>query len=251
MGIDIDLSADIAVVTGGGSGIGHTTAITLSQAGAAVAVADLDLDSASDTAGVITSAGGSAMAVRVDVADLDSVRSGAEEVRRNLGRPSILVNNAGAWVTKLFVDTEPEEVRRIIDVGLVGTINVTRELMADLEGHGRIVNVVSEAALIGARMMSIYGATKAALVGLTRSVAEEAGRNGVRVNAVAPGVTDTPGAADFIELAGGPEKLARANPLGRIGDPQDVANAVVFLVSPLAGWITGQTLAVNGGTVAH
>jgi NAD(P)-dependent dehydrogenase (short-subunit alcohol dehydrogenase family) len=109
------------------------------------------------------------------------------------------------------------------------------------------VVISSDSARIGERYMSVYAAAKAGLLGFTKSVAREVGRQGVRVNAIAPGTTNTPGGSGFIEQAGGAEKLARAYPLGRIGEPQDIANAALFLVSPLSSWMTGQVLSVSGG----
>jgi NAD(P)-dependent dehydrogenase (short-subunit alcohol dehydrogenase family) len=125
---------------------------------------------------------------------------------------------------------------------------VTQAALPDIVARsGSIVIISSDGARIGERYMSVYAAAKSGLLGLAKSLARELGRDGVRVNAVAPGTTNTPGGAGFIERAGGADKLARAYPLGRIGEPQDIANAVLFLASPLASWITGQVLSVSGG----
>jgi NAD(P)-dependent dehydrogenase (short-subunit alcohol dehydrogenase family) len=248
MSIQIDLSGQIALVTGGGSGIGEAIASTLAQAGAAVAIADLSADSGERVAGQIRAAGGTALAVQADIADPASVSAALDHVRAGLGPVSVLVNNAAMWTVKLFADHTDAEQRRIVDVTLNGPMTVTRAVLPDLvPSRGSIVTIISDGARVGEQYLSVYAAAKAGLLGMTKSVARETGKYGVRVNGVAPGVTVTPGSAGFIESAGGPEKLARAYPLRRLGQPQDIADAVLFLASPLASWITGQVLSVNGG----
>jgi NAD(P)-dependent dehydrogenase (short-subunit alcohol dehydrogenase family) len=248
MSISIDLSGEVALVTGGGSGIGEAIAITLARAGAGVAVADLSEKSASRVAKAICESGGKAFAVQMDIADPTSVEVAISRLHDELGQISILVNNAATWVVKEFKDTTPQEVDRVIDVTLIGTINVTRAALRDVvERKGRVINTISDSARTGERFMSVYAAGKAGLIGLTKSLAKEVGRDGVTVNGVSPGTTSTPGGSAFIEAAGGPEKLARAYPMGRIGEPQDIANAVLFFASPLSSWITGQILSVSGG----
>src|SRR5882757_278632 len=248
MSIQIDLSSDVAVVTGGGSGIGEGIAMLLAEAGAKVAVADLSDEAAKTVAEQITSAGGTAIGVQLNIADEDSVRQGLESVREQLGPVSVLVNNAATWTIKKFADTTAEETQRIIDITLVGTINVMRAALPDLlETQGRIVNIASDSARTGEHSMSVYAGAKAGVIAMTKSLALEVGRKGVRANAVAPGTTVTPGSSAFIEQVGGADKLARAYPLGRLGSPDDIAGAVLFLASPLSAWITGQVLSVSGG----
>jgi len=248
MSIAIDLSGEVALVTGGGSGIGEAIARTLSRAGAAVAVADLSEQSAARVATAICNEGGKAMPIQMDIADAASVDAAMERLHAQLGQVSILVNNAATWVVKEFKDTTPAEVDRVLGVTLTGTINVTRAALPDvIERRGRIINIISDSARTGERSMSVYAAAKAGLIGLTKSIAKEVGAKGVMVNGVSPGTTSTPGGSGFIEAAGGPEKLARAYPMGRIGEPQDIANAVLFFASPLCSWITGQVLSVSGG----
>ena len=248
MSIAIDLSGEVALVTGGGSGIGEAIARTLSRAGAEVAVADLSEESAARVATAICDEGGHAMPIQMDIADAASVDAAMERLHAQLGQVSILVNNAATWVVKEFKDTTPAEVDRVLGVTLIGTINVTRAALPDvLERRGRIINTISDSARTGERFMSVYAAAKAGLIGLTKSIAKEVGAKGVMVNGVSPGTTSTPGGSGFIEAAGGPEKLARAYPMGRIGEPQDIANAVLFFASPLCSWITGQVLSVSGG----
>jgi len=248
MSIPIDLVGQVAIVTGGGSGIGEATAATLARAGAAVAVADLSADAAGRVAEDIERNGGRACAVTLDISDRNSVAAGLTDVRAELGPVSILVNNAAAWAVKPFAEHTAEEIDRVVRVTLTGTMAVTQAALPDIvAGSGSIVIISSDGARIGERYMSVYAAAKSGLLGLAKSLAREVGRDGVRVNAVAPGTTNTPGGAGFIEQAGGADRLARAYPLGRIGEPQDIANAVLFLASPLASWITGQVLSVSGG----
>jgi NAD(P)-dependent dehydrogenase (short-subunit alcohol dehydrogenase family) len=248
MSIAIDLSGEVALVTGGGSGIGEAIATTLARAGAAVAIADLSEESATRVADAIRRTGGKALPLQMDIGNSASIEAAIERLHSELGRISILVNNAAAWVVKEFKETTPEEVERVVGITLVGTINVTRAALPDVvERRGRVINTISDSARTGERFMSVYAAAKAGLIGLTKSVAKEVGGQGVTVNGVSPGTTSTPGGSAFIEAAGGPEKLARAYPMGRIGEPQDIANAVLFFASPLSSWITGQVLSVSGG----
>jgi NAD(P)-dependent dehydrogenase (short-subunit alcohol dehydrogenase family) len=248
-GVTIDLDGRVGVVTGGGSGIGEATARLLARANAAVAVADLAEDAAQRVAADIEATGGRALAVGLDVADTASVDAGLKLVRAELGPVRLLVNNAATWVIKPFAETTPEEIDRIFAVTVTGTMNMTRAVLADLTAApgGRVVNVISDSGRTGEAWMAAYASAKAALVGFTKSLAKETGRAGTTVNGVSPGTTNTPGAASFIESAGGETKLAKAYPLGRLGEPDDIANGVLFFASPLSDWVTGQILSVSGG----
>lgn len=248
MSISIDLSGDVAVVTGGGSGIGEAIARTLAQAGAAVAVADLSQESAERVTKQIAADGGRALPIVLDIGDRASIETGLAAVRAGLGPVKHLVNNAATWTVKSFADHSPAEIDRVIGITLTGAMTVTQAALPDIvTQRGTIVVISSDSARIGERYMSVYAAAKAGLLGFTKSLAREVGRKGVRVNAIAPGTTNTPGGSGFIEQAGGADKLARAYPLGRIGEPQDIANAALFLTSPLSSWMTGQVLSVSGG----
>lgn len=247
MSVQIDLSGDVALVTGGGSGIGEAIVHTLAEAGAAVAVADLSAESAQRVAEAVTAKGGRAAAVTMDISDPTAVAAGLETVHQELGPVSTLVNCAAMWVIKPFVDTTDAEQAKVVDVTLNGTMTVTRALLPDLvQTRGQIVTIVSDGAKTGERGLAVYAAAKAGLLGMIKSVAQEHGREGVRSNGIAPGTTVTPGSAGFVDQIGA-DKLAKAYPLRRLGEPQDIANAVLFLASPLSSWITGQVLSVSGG----
>src|ERR1700704_7072059 len=198
MSIAIDLSGEVALVTGGGSGIGEAIASTLARAGAAVAVADLSQESANRVADAICGAGGKSLALQMDIGDSASVEAAISKLHAELGAISILVNNAATWVVKEFIDTTPAEVDRVIGVTLIGTINVTRAALPDvIERRGRIINTISDSGRTGERFMSVYAAAKAGLIGLTKSIAKEVGGHGVMVNGVSPGTTSTPGGSAF------------------------------------------------------
>jgi NAD(P)-dependent dehydrogenase (short-subunit alcohol dehydrogenase family) len=248
MSVQIDLGADVAVVTGGGSGIGEAIATMLAEAGAKVAILDMSGEAAKTVAEQINSSGGSAIGVEANITDEAGVQQALESVREQLGPVSVLVNNAATWTIKKFADTTADDARRVVDVTLLGTITVMRAALPQLlETQGRIVNVASDSARTGEHSMSVYAGAKAGVVAVTKSLAIEVGRKGVRANIVAPGTTVTPGSSGFIEQVGGPDKLAKAYPLGRLGTPADIAGAVLFLASPLSAWITGQVLSVSGG----
>jgi NAD(P)-dependent dehydrogenase (short-subunit alcohol dehydrogenase family) len=248
MSISIDLAGQVAVVTGGGSGIGEAISRTLARAGAAVGIADLSAESGQRVAKQIEADGGRAVAAVLDIGDRDSIAEGLSVLRAELGPVSHLVNNAAIWEVKSFAEHTDAEIERIVGITLTGTMAVTQAVLGDVVAQsGSIVVISSDSARIGERFMSVYAAAKAGLLGFTKSLAREVGRAGVNVNAIAPGTTNTPGGSGFIAQAGGAEKLARAYPLGRIGEPQDIANAALFLVSPLSSWMTGQVLSVSGG----
>ncbi|MFM7142664.1 MAG: SDR family NAD(P)-dependent oxidoreductase [Alphaproteobacteria bacterium] len=245
-------SGRVAFVTGGGSGIGRAISLRLARAGAAVGVVDLRADSADAVADEVRRAGGRAIAVVADVSDAGAVSAAAARVRSELGVPAILVNSAGIAAFDPFPTLSEASFDRMIAVHLKCTFLACRELvpaMADA-GFGRVVNVSSTAALNGGGPgLAHYAAAKAGVVGLTKSLAQEFGPRGVTVNAIAPGLIDTP----LIHGAGAPENLyaqvVQRLPVRRIGQPEDIAAACAYLVSEEAGFCTAQVISPNGGTM--
>jgi 2-hydroxycyclohexanecarboxyl-CoA dehydrogenase len=239
-----------ALVTGGASGIGRAIALRLATDGADVAVLDLRLDAARAVADEIARTGRRAVAVEVDVADAASVMHAVAAARSALGSIHVLVNSAGIADFVAFGDLDEERWRRMLSVHLDGTYRVTRAVFADMTaaGWGRIVNVASAAALNGGGPgLAHYAAAKAGIIGFTKALAHELGPSGVTVNAIAPGLIDTP----LIRGAGAPEGLYDAAiarlPVRRIGQPLDIAAACAYLASDEGGFCTGQVLSPNGG----
>ncbi|MFT3688542.1 SDR family NAD(P)-dependent oxidoreductase [Paenirhodobacter sp.] len=238
-----------ALVTGAGSGIGEAIALRLARDGHRVAVNDLHLEAAQNTAARINAAGGQARAYAADVSDEASVAAMMDRVRAEMGAPGILVNNAGFGHQALFLDIAPADFDRIFAVHVRGTFLMTRAcLPAMLErGAGHVVNVASQLGQIGGVELAHYSGAKAAIIGLTKSLAREVSARGVRVNAVAPGPINTPLVRALSEEW---KREKRAGlPLGRFGEPEEVAGAVSFLVSPDAALFVGQTLGPNSGDV--
>lgn len=235
-----------ALVTGGAKGIGAAVVRRLADAGAAVTIADLDEDHA---AALVAEVGASA--IRLDVSDPDAVTAAVATTVGEGGPFDILVNNAGADQHAFFTDTTPDDWRRLLAVNLVSVLACTRAVLPAMQaaGHGRIVNIVSEAGRLGSRGGSVYAAAKGGVIAFTKSIARENARYGITVNAVAPGPIDTPMVAAAVGK-GGPKLLdamTAATLLKRLGTPDEVAAAVLFLVSDDAAYITGETLGVSGG----
>jgi NAD(P)-dependent dehydrogenase (short-subunit alcohol dehydrogenase family) len=249
MAVNIDLSGKSAIVTGGGRGIGRETALLLAQAGARVCIADLDEASAHSVAEEIRAKGGAAIAARTDITKFEDAQQMVRAALDAHARVDILINNAAVWTIKLFKDMTPQDYDRDIRVTLYGALNCSRAALDPMieQKYGRIVNLISDAGRIGEPYLSIYSAAKAGVAGFTKALAKEVGRYNITVNGIAPGVTHTPGAAGFIEGAGGEEKLSKAYPLRRLAQPIDIANAILFLASDMSSYMTGQIFSVSGG----
>ena len=242
----MSLQGKVAVVTGGARGIGRAVATVLAGKGAAVAVWDLNSQGAEDTAAAIRDAGGTAIAVSGDMADAEAVAVAADRTRQELGLVTILVNNAGVTAYEPFATMSEESWDRIMRVNLKGPFLVTKQLVPGMLefGWGRIINISSSSAQTGAPSMAHYASSKGGVIGLTKALAMEFADKGITVNNVPPGFIDTPllreGVADVAAAA------ARI-PVKRAGQPEDIAHAVAYLASEEAGYVTGQTLSINGG----
>jgi 2-hydroxycyclohexanecarboxyl-CoA dehydrogenase len=239
-----------AIVTGAGSGIGREVALGLARDGAKVVLGDLLLERAQAVAKEISDMDGTALPVQVDVADADLVRAMVAATMEEFGRIDILVSNAGWDKVMPFVDTDEGLWDRVIAINYRGHLACTHAVVPHMiaAGSGKIVLLASDAGRVGSSGEAVYSGAKGAAIAFSKALARETARQGINVNCVAPGLTDTPMLTNVSE---GNEKLMaaiiRSIPLGRVGTPEEVARAVLFLASSDADYITGQTLSVNGG----
>lgn len=253
-GEQVETTADtrVALVTGAASGLGRATALLLAEQGSAVAC--LDVADTTATADAIAAAGGRSLPVACDVSDETSIAAAVSAAVDAFGRLDVVVNAAGVAAVAHTLDVSVADWRRMLDVNLTGTFLVTREALPPLlETRGCVVNVASVAGLRGWRYMAAYSASKGGVVALTRSLAVEYGRRGVRVNCVCPGSIATPLAQGLSAPPDAdPELLQRARALvdPPVAQPYEVASAVAYLASPAARFITGEVLAVDGGLLA-
>lgn len=249
MAVSIDLTGKVAIVTGAGQGIGRATALRLAEAGADVVIAELVPERGEAVAQEVRGFGRKSLAVPTDVTNPDAVAAMVQATLETFGHVDILINNAARWTTKLFKDLTPAEYDINISVALYGTLHCSRAVLEPMSAqrYGKIVNLISDAGRVGEPYLSVYSAAKGGVAAFTKALAKEVGRFNITVNGVAPGITETPGAAESIEQFGGAERIARAYPLRRLGQPIDIANAILFFASDLSAWITGQILSVSGG----
>lgn len=234
------------LITGAGRGIGRQTAISMAEEGAVILGAGRTEEPLADMAKEIRRSGGRVFIRTMDIADDEEVRQVVEALAEEAGGIDVLVNCAGIFKEAFFLDMTPKQWKETVDVDLTGVYNVTHAAISHIiEAKGSIVNIVSQDAFYGCPGYSHYSACKAAVVGLSRTLARELGPLGVRVNCVAPGITETDMTRDRIDK--GLQEYLEKLPVGRIGQPQDIADAVIFLASEKAGFITGQVIHSNGG----
>jgi len=243
----MSLQGKTAIVTGAAQGIGRAIAENLAQAGADIAVADLDPGRSLETVGVIEKLGRKALNLKVNVADTNDTKAMVEQVIKAWGKIDILVNNAGITRDGLLLRMKEEDWNLVLQINLNGTFNCTKAVLQSMtkQRYGRIVNIASIVGVIGNAGQANYSASKAAVIGFTKTVGREYASRNVTVNAVAPGFIDTAmthGLPTDVK-----DTLLKQIPLGRLGTPGDVAAAVRFLVSEEAAYITGHVLHVNGG----
>ncbi|MEQ6900371.1 SDR family oxidoreductase [Nocardioides sp. YIM 152588] len=246
-----ELTDRVALVTGAGRRVGAAIAGRLAERGAAVAVNDLDPARAEAVAAEIRARGGTAAAAPADVTDPAAVEGLYDRVAGDLGSVDILVNNAGIPATGIslstFADSAPEDWAPLVALNSTGVMACTRAALGPMiaRGWGRIVTIGSDSARVGDPGMAVYGATKASAAALMRAVAREVGPHGVTCNTLLLGTIRTPEMTDDLH-----DRLARRYPVGRLGLPEDVAAAVLWLASPASAWLTAQTIPLNGGYAA-
>jgi 3-oxoacyl-[acyl-carrier protein] reductase len=270
--MDMGIAGKVALVTGGGQGIGRQIALTLAEEGARVAVNDIVLEKAESTAREIRERGGTALAVQADVTDEASVNAMVERVIQELGALDILVNNAGIPLRageggaegggqgeRYFPAGGRKSWDRTMNLITYGVLNCCQAVVPHMvnSGGGKIVSIISDAGRVGEPRLTTYSMAKAGVIGFSKALAKEVGRHNINVNCVSPGATATPATGNIGQGERTPEQEERmraiyrvypmARGLSRLGLPSDIADAVTFLVSQRANWITGQTLSVSGG----
>jgi 2-hydroxycyclohexanecarboxyl-CoA dehydrogenase len=251
------LTGRCTIVTGAASGIGRAIAQRLASEGASVGIWDINDAAAKRAAGEIQSAGGIAEALAVDITDHTMVRNAVAQFERAVGPAAALVNCAGWDRMARFVDTDPQLWRKIVDINLFGALNVLHAVLPGMAARkfGRIVNIASDAGRVGSSGEAVYSACKGGLIALTKTLAREHIHDGIVLNTICPGPTETPLLAAMAADGGLGEKvvpkLERAMPMRRLAQPDDYPGAVAFLLSDDAAYITGQTLSVSGGLTMH
>ena len=245
------------IVTGGGGGIGAPTCMRFAQEGARVVVMDVNATAAQETVQKIQNSGGQALACAVDLRDAAKTAGEIARIEEDFGEIDILVNGVGWDVFTPFLKSGPDFWTKIIDINLRSVLNITHPVLASMvmRRSGKIVSLASDAARGGSSGESVYAACKAGIIAFSKTLAREHARHGISVNVVCPGVTETAMLEAFMEEAGDKEKLrqafARAVPMGRLGQPEDLPGAIVFFASDDANFITGQVLSVSGGLTMH
>ncbi len=239
------------IVTGGAVGIGEAFAKGFAEAGANVVIADIDEAAANAAAERICSAGRSAIGVKVDVSSLESCRSMADATAAKFGSVDILINNAGVRYISPFLNHTEEMWRKTIDINLTGVFFASQAAVAHMtkQGRGKIVNVASVTGILALTKRVAYGAAKAGVIGLTRSMAYELSSQGIWVNAIAPGPTETPMNAPYFQDEAMVATFRKEIPLGNWGQPEDHVKAAMFLASDESDYICGAVLAVDGGWI--
>ena len=252
--MDLDLKGKSVIVTGGGRGIGAAIATGLADEGANVAIADIDEATAEKIAAEIAGKGVKSIAVATDVTDPESVAAMVERVESEFGPVDVLVNNAAKLPVFLTFIEEKNSGQtddfwtKVVDVCYHGVVNCTAAVIEGMteRGYGKIVNMASDAGKVGEPRQAVYAGAKGAIIAFTKSIAKETGRYGINVNAVCPSMTKTEAVSAMLSEEF-EKRVVKAYPMRRLGEPEDIANLVLFLASDRASWITGQAVSVNGG----
>ena len=243
------LENKVAIITGAAGAIGRATAIRFAKEGAQIVVADIGEEAGEETANIIKENGGEAIFVQTDVTNPDHVENMVNLAVEQYGKLDILFNNAGVTIEEQKIpDVTLEEWQKVLDINITGVFLGMKYAIPRMKSGSAIVNTASVAGIKGQKLLSAYTASKSGVIALTKAASTEFGRQNIRVNAVAPGVIDTDMIEDWRNSPKWPV-LSKANALKRIGKPEEIANAVLFLASNEASFITGETLIVDGGTL--
>lgn len=243
------LTGKVALITGGGTGIGREAAIALARSGAKVAVVGRRIDKLEESVAAIKAAGGQAMATAMDVSDPASIHSGLDAIQAELGVVDILINNAGVESEHTLAQTDETEWDRVLGVNLVGPWRLAKELLetwSKLSRGGNIINIGSITGLAPQKGLATYAISKAAILHMTKIMALEWARYGVRINAIAPGYYRTDMSADFLDSPSG-QKLIKNIPMRRPGELSELVGAMVYLASDASSYMSGATLVIDGG----
>jgi len=245
------MTQKVAFVSGAGRGIGRAIAVALAQSGYAVAIGDLREPESKDTVALIEQAGGRALFVPLDVSKTESVHAAVAQAVAGLGPIDVLVNNAGWDELKPFTATDEAFWQKVVDINYLGTLRLIHVVLPGMleRQWGRIISISSDAARVGSSFEAVYSGAKGAIISFTKTLAREVARKRVTANCVCPGPTRTPGFESVIDPTNAKllDSMVKSVPLGRLGEPEDVAAAVAYLASERAGFVTGQTLSVSGG----
>lgn len=240
----------VAFITGAGRGIGREIARTLASRSMKIIITDVNLENANETVSIVEKEGGEALAIYCDVTKLDSVHEAVATAVSHCGKIDILVNNAGWDKVEPFLKSEPSTWKLIMDINMMGQIHTSKEILPIMieNGFGKVVNIASDSGRVGSSGEAVYSAAKGGVIAFTKTMAREMARHKININCISPGPSNTP---LFDEIGtynqGIATALEKAIPFRRLAQPSDIANAVAFLVSDEAEYVTGQTLSVNGG----
>ncbi|MBU4493099.1 MAG: 3-oxoacyl-ACP reductase FabG [Nanoarchaeota archaeon] len=249
----MDLKNKVAIVTGSRRGIGKAIVLALAKAGAHVVVSDINLDDCNKVVEEIKAIGKEGLAVKADISNPEEVKEMVKSTVKRFGKIDILVNNAGIYMQKSLTDATEQDFDRILDINLKGVFLCSKAVVPEMikQGKGKIINITSIAGQVGFANSSAYCASKGAIINITRELALELAQYKINVNAIGPGVIETPMTKNLLEDKATKETLLANIPLNRIGKPEDIANTALFLASNKADYITGITLFVDGGWLTH